>query len=112
MSWKASDSDIDGYIIERKSGTGDWEMTSSAGTDETNVTETGLKTNTIYSYRVKAYKLYMNSDPSNIIEFNTAAEKPVINGQISLDFFIDNKPGYKGRSYFDSYSLCNDTLRS
>jgi len=90
LSWKASDSDIDGYIIERKSGTGDWEMTSSAGTDETNVTETGLKTNTIYSYRVKAYKLYMNSDPSNIIEFNTAAEKPVINGQISLDFFIDN----------------------
>jgi titin len=90
LSWKASNSDIDGYLIERKSGTGDWEMTSSASTDKTNVTETGLKTNTIYSYRVKAYKLYVNSEPSNIIEFNNTAEKPVISDQIDLDFFVDD----------------------
>lgn len=99
LTWQASKSDIGGYIIERKSGSGDWEMTSTVGADQTSVTESGLALNQSYSYRVRAYSLFLNSDPSNTVVFNTAASSggspggtpggsPGTAGQVDMDFFI------------------------
>lgn len=90
LSWQASDSDIDGYIIERKSGSADWEMTSTVEADKTSVTETGLELDQSYSYRVRAYKLFLNSDPSNTVIFNTSASSGSsgASGEVTLDFYI------------------------
>jgi hypothetical protein len=114
LTWQASDSDIGGYIIERKSGSGDWEMTSTVGADQTSVTESGLAPNESYSYRVRAYNLFLNSEPSNTVIFNTTASSggspggtpggspggtpggsPVTDGQVDMDFFIGKTPMIK-----------------
>lgn len=91
LSWQASTSDIDGYIIERKSGSEDWEMSSTVGADKTSVTESGLNTNQSYSYRVSAYKLFLNSKPSNTVIYNPNASSggnTSASGQVTLEFFI------------------------
>jgi hypothetical protein len=107
LTWQASNPGIGGYIIERKTGSGDWEMTSTVGADKTSVTESGLAPNQTYSYRVRAYKLFLNSDPSNTIVFNTAAssggipgDSPAVNGQVTMDFFIGQ----------DSYNINGSAL--
>lgn len=92
LSWQASTSDIDGYIIERKSGTEDWKMSSTIGADKTSVTESGLDTNQSYSYRVRAYNMFLNSKPSNEVVYMPKSSSGDSNtgpgGQVTLDFFI------------------------
>ena len=91
LSWQASPSNIDGYIIERKSGSEDWGMSSTVGADKTSVAESGLKTNQSYSYRVIAYNMFLNSKPSNMVIFNPSDGSGGNNsasGQVTLEFFI------------------------
>jgi len=91
LTWQASTSDIDGYIIERKSGSEDWKMSSTVGDDKTSLTESGLNTNESYSYRVCAYNMFLNSKPSNIVSYNLNASSGGSNsasGQVILEFFI------------------------
>ncbi|MFX4263727.1 stalk domain-containing protein [Pelotomaculum propionicicum] len=92
LSWQASTSDIDGYIIERKSGSEDWEMSSTVGADKTSLTESGLSTNQSYSYRVRAYNMFLNSKPSNEVVYTPKSSSGDSNtspgGQVTLEFFI------------------------
>jgi len=90
LSWKASPSDIDGYIIERKSGAADWEMSSTIAGNKTSVTESGLKTNQSYSYRVVAYNLFLNSKPSNVVVYSpgTGSGGNTGGGQVNMEFVI------------------------
>lgn len=91
LSWQASTSDIDGYIIERKSGSEDWEMSSTVGADKKSVTESGLNSNQSYSYRVIAYKMFLNSKPSNTVIYNlngNSGGNTSVDGQVTLEFFI------------------------
>jgi hypothetical protein len=89
LSWQASPSNIDGYIVERKSGAADWAMSSTVGADKTTVTETGLNTSQSYSYRVRAYKMFLNSQPSNTALYapNTSSGGS-LGSQLTMDFFI------------------------
>lgn len=97
LSWQASSSDIDGYIVERKAGSGDWEMSSTVGANKTNVVENGLSAGQSYSYRVVAYNMFLNSKPSNTVVFNTNASSGgsvspggTGLGGIEMEFFIGN----------------------
>ncbi|MGI6469420.1 MAG: hypothetical protein GXZ09_10080 [Syntrophomonadaceae bacterium] len=112
LNWQASPStNIDGYIVERKSGSEDWTMSSTVGADKTTVTESGLNTNQAYSYRVRAYNMYLNSPPSNTVVYTPTASSGSSSGssaggssgssggsssgssassQLTLDFFIGN----------------------
>ena len=80
------------------------------------------KENTSYSYRVRAYNLFLNSDPSNTVVFNTAASSggssggtsggsPGVNDQVDLDFFI-GKASYNingGATAMDVSPLIKDS---
>lgn len=95
LTWQASTSAIDGYIIERKSGSGEWEMSSTVGYDKTSVTESGLNNTQSYSYQVRAYKMFLNSKPSNTVVYapnassgGSSGGSSGVNGQVDLDFFI------------------------
>ncbi|NLB53022.1 MAG: copper amine oxidase N-terminal domain-containing protein [Syntrophomonadaceae bacterium] len=76
-------------------------MSSTVGVDKNSVTEKiSLEPGcALCTYRVRAYKLFLNSDPSNTVVFNIAASSggspggtpggsPGVNGQVDLDFFI------------------------
>jgi len=108
LTWNASSSSIDGYIVERKSGAADWKMTSTVGADKTSVTESGLNTDISYSYRVRAYNMFLNSKPSNVVIYNpdpdSAGDVSIgsgtgtgtgtgSGGPVTLEFFI-GKSGY------------------
>lgn len=91
LTWQAGNSDINGYIIERKSGSEDWEMTATVSADTTSITESGLKTNQSYSYRVCAYNMFLNSKPSNTVIYNLNASSggnTNTSDQVVLEFFI------------------------
>ena len=89
LSWQASPAIIDGYIVERKSGSADWEMSSTVSADKTSVTESGLNANQSYSYRVRAYKMFLNSQPSNTVVYAPkGGSGNSAGGQLTLDFFI------------------------
>lgn len=90
LSWQPSTSDIDGYIIERESGS-DWEMSSAVGADKKSVTESGLNSNQSYSYRVVAYNMFLNSKPSNTVIYNlngSSGGSTSASGLVTLEFFI------------------------
>lgn len=94
LSWQASPSAIDGFIIERKAGAGAWQMSSTVGADKTSVTETGLQSNQSYSYRVVAYNMFLNSKPSNIVIYSPGGSpggsggSTGAGGPVNLDFFV------------------------
>ncbi len=97
LVWQASSSDIDGYIVERKAGAANWEMSSAVGANKTSVTEDGLNAGQSYSYRVIAYNMFLNSKPSNTMVFNPSASSGgTVNpgglglGGIDLEFFLGN----------------------
>lgn len=92
LSWKASPSAVDGYIMERKAGAGAWQMSSTVGANKTSVTESGLSAGQSYNYRVVAYNMFLNSKPSNVVVYSPAGSSGGNAGagqQVSLDFFID-----------------------
>jgi hypothetical protein len=76
LTWKDNSNDETGFKIERKIGscssTNSWELIATKGANATTHTNTGLATNTTYSYRVKAYNAGGNSAYSNCASAKTA----------------------------------------
>jgi hypothetical protein len=76
LTWKDKSNNEDGFKTYRKEGACDsantWSLITTKGTNITSHTNTGLKPNTTYSYRVRAYNAGGNSDYSNCASAKTA----------------------------------------
>ena len=74
LSWAASDSRASGYIIERVSNGSTF--TQVGKTSKKNFNDSGLATNTTYSYRVTAYNSAGSSAPSATVSATTKNKAP------------------------------------
>ncbi len=61
ISWLDNSSDEDGFRIERSSSRDPWAQIATVGTGVTAFQDDGLKRNTSYSYRVRAFSATGNS---------------------------------------------------
>jgi len=71
LTWEDNCSVEQGYIIERKHGTGNFSQIATVGEDATSFTDSGLIFGYLYTYRVIAYGILHNSDYSNEAEVET-----------------------------------------
>lgn len=75
LSWQAVSGSISGYKIERMiEPSGAWEIVGSVSSSKTSYTDTGLDTETAYTYRVRSYDAVLSSNPSNEVSLTTMAE--------------------------------------
>ena len=65
LSWTDQANNEDGFKIERQQGTGSFTQIATVGPNVTTFASTGLRRNTQYSYRVRAYNSAGNSAYSN-----------------------------------------------
>ncbi|MEA4822862.1 MAG: fibronectin type III domain-containing protein [Clostridiaceae bacterium] len=66
LNWNAASGFVTGYRIERKAGeSGTWSTLTVVGNSNTAYTDFGLTAGVSYSYRVRAYSLILESEPSN-----------------------------------------------
>ncbi|RDJ32507.1 MAG: fibronectin type III domain-containing protein [Crenarchaeota archaeon] len=75
LTWKVPTIDggteITGYKIESKTGSGAFVMLSQNAGTKTNYTHSDLKSSTTYSYRVSAVNVIGTSNPSNLVTITT-----------------------------------------
>ena len=76
LTWKDNSKDEDGFKIYRKEGACDsadtWSLIITKGANITNHSNTGLRPNTTYSYRMSAYNTSGDSDYSDCASAKTA----------------------------------------
>ncbi len=72
IEWDQSETNKVGFTIERKTGTGPFEMISINKANEYNLTNGGLLPGTTYTYRVSAYNGFGDSAFSNEVKITTA----------------------------------------
>ena len=65
LSWTDNTTTESGFYIERKTGTGAYAQIATAGANVISYSDKNLTTNTIYTYRVRAYTSSLTSDYSN-----------------------------------------------
>lgn len=65
LRWRDNSDNEDGFIIERRRPGGSWGEIDRVGRNTTRYTNTGLRPDTEYCYRVTAYNDAGDSDPSN-----------------------------------------------
>ena len=71
LTWEDNSDDENGFIIERKKSDGSYLQIATVGKNDTNYTNTGLSSDTKYSYRVRAYNSTGNSAYSNEVSITT-----------------------------------------
>jgi uncharacterized protein len=71
LTWEDNSDDENGFIIERKRSDGSYLQIATVGKNDTNYTNTGLSSDTKYSYRVRAYNSTGNSAYSNEVSITT-----------------------------------------
>jgi titin len=71
ITWTDNSSNEAGFKIERKTGTGSFIQIATVGVNVTSLVNTGLKVNTQYTYRIRAYNTYGDSSYSNEISATT-----------------------------------------
>ncbi len=77
LSWTDNSNNEDGFYIERKTGVGGtYAQIDTIGANVTIYSDTGLTTETIYYYRIKAYNIAGNSNYSNEVYATTFASVP------------------------------------
>ncbi|MGQ9801671.1 MAG: DUF7948 domain-containing protein [Candidatus Saccharicenans sp.] len=77
LNWVDNAYNEDGFLIERKTGTGgSWSQVGAAGEDTTTFTDSGLSELTTYYYRVRAYNNAGQSDYSNEAMVTTPENRP------------------------------------
>ena len=65
LAWNDTSDNENGFIIERKTGSGSFEQLTTVAADATTYSNTGLSPNTTYAYRVRAFNSGGNSAYSN-----------------------------------------------
>src|SRR5437879_1872560 len=85
LGWTAPNnggSPITGYTVERSSDGGStWSVKSNTGSTATTYSDTGLSSNTAYTYRVSAINSIGTSSPSSTV---SATISPISTGTVSL----------------------------
>jgi endo-1,4-beta-xylanase len=89
LSWISQSINEDGFIIEKQMSDNGWNMIATVDTNTLMLTDTIEFANTTYSYRVKAFNKFGNSDPSNIVSVIVPKDtltNIIINPSFSLSF--------------------------
>jgi hypothetical protein len=71
LTWKDMAKGEDGYVIDRKIGTGEWEVAGEVKAGVDYFIETVDLYDTIYSYRVRSAARFANAGSSNVVEVQT-----------------------------------------
>lgn len=71
LLWRDNSNNESGFRIERRVGTGAWSQIATVGPDVTSFASTGLKSQTNYGYRVRAYNGIGTSAYSNVVSAKT-----------------------------------------
>jgi len=74
LTWTDQSSDEDGFIIERKTGDGNWEETGRVDRNIVSFVQDLELFSTAYSYRVMAFSKFGNSASTNVVVFTTPAD--------------------------------------
>jgi hypothetical protein len=78
LEWTDNANNESGFKIERKlSSASAYKWIATAGPNATNFTNTGLSSNTTYSYRVQSYNAAGNLGYSNVVEVTTLPNVPI-----------------------------------
>ncbi len=65
LSWTSTSPNLTGFAVQRKGGGSDWTSLGMVGAATTGYLDTGLRSNTVYTYRVRAVSNVAASDWSN-----------------------------------------------
>ncbi len=65
LSWTAETGNVEGFLIDRKIGEGNYDFFAAFGSLVRDYLDSGLAASTTYTYRIRAYNAYGTSDPSN-----------------------------------------------
>ena len=102
LTWADNSSNEDGFAVERKMGVGGtWSQIATVQPNTTTYTNSGLTTNQVYYYRLRAFNGWGNSDYSNEYYATTLAGPSGLNAvvvsssQINLSW-TDNAVGETG----------------
>ncbi|MCE5249058.1 SUMF1/EgtB/PvdO family nonheme iron enzyme [bacterium] len=76
LTWKDNSKNEQGFRIERKEGSWSYIEIGIVGTDVTTYSATGLKSDTLYTFRVRAYSTNGNSEYSNESSARTQYQPP------------------------------------
>jgi hypothetical protein len=71
LAWKDNSSNESGFKIERKTGTGAYSLVMTTRANVVSFSNTNLRANTTYTYRVTAYNAAGNAAPSNEVTITT-----------------------------------------
>ncbi len=93
IEWTDVSANETGYKIERKKSSGSFLEIATLGENTDKYTDTGLNADTTYSYRVRAYNSFGDSDYSNTASATTEPEV-VTDTTTIMRFYIDNGDYY------------------
>lgn len=93
LGWSDNSSNETGFRIERSTNGKRWSQVATVGAGVTSYSESGLKRNTTYYYRVRAYNSAGNSAYSNIASTKTSASGPTRIHSNSSTLFSTTKIG-------------------
>jgi hypothetical protein len=67
LSWRTNSTNQTGFVIQRKTGSGNWTQIATVGANVTSYSDTSVTHRKTYSYRVYAYNSFGNSPYSNTV---------------------------------------------
>ena len=104
LTWKDNSDNEDGFKIERKTDSTDWDEIKTVGANITEYIDTELSPNTNYYYRVKAYNVIGESDYSNTASANTFGLRE-LKWKYTTNDWVYSSPaiGSDGTIYVGSY---------
>ncbi|UXP33884.1 DNRLRE domain-containing protein [Reichenbachiella agarivorans] len=91
LTWTDNASDENGYKIERKEGEGEFTEIANVPADASAYTDSGLTSETTYTYRVIAYNSTGSSNYSNTSSAVTMMSAPIAPSTLSAPIVIDNE---------------------
>lgn len=74
LTWRDKSDNENGFVLERKTGTGSFTRVATLSANSSTYTDRSLATGQSYTYRVKSYNDSGESDPSNEVTARTVAE--------------------------------------
>lgn len=95
IEWQDNSNNETGFKIERKLGSSAYEEIGSVGAGITAYEDTGLLGGTTYTYQVRSYNGFGNSDYSNSIMAETKIDIVTLNeGETLMRFYINSSDYY------------------
>ena len=91
LTWVDNSDDENGFTIERKKSDGSYLQIATVGKNDTNYTNTGLSSDTKYSYRVRAYNSSGNSAYTGEASAATLGDETIIRLVIgNTTYYVNN----------------------